>query len=195
MNEFGKTLLMRSTRASVNWLKKNYLAIIVIILVITLSVVLFIFRDLVKQLNNFGYLGAFLISLIASLTIVLPVPGFYLLIPLAAIFNPVLIALAAATGGVIGELSGYAAGRSGRHILAGNKQYVRAEAWMKKWGVWAIMFFAFVPVVPFDVAGLACGALRYPIWKFMLAGWIGKSAKFVILLLFSSWAIQFLPFI
>jgi membrane protein YqaA with SNARE-associated domain len=66
---------------------------------------------------------------------------------------------------------------------------------MKKWGVWAILFFAFVPVVPFDVAGLACGALRFPVWKFMLAGWIGKSAKFIILLLFSSWAIQFLPFI
>lgn len=196
MDNFGKTLLIsKYSRLSVNWLKKNYLAMITILLVIGLSVALFIFRDSVKQLNNFGYLGAFLISLVASLTIILPVPGFYLLIPLASIFNPIFIALAASTGGIIGELSGYAAGRSGRHILAGNKQYIRAEKWMKKWGIWAIMFFAFVPVLPFDVAGLASGALRFPLWEFMLAGWAGKSVKFILLLMFSSWAMQFIPFL
>jgi membrane protein YqaA with SNARE-associated domain len=195
MDESGNSpIVLRYSKSTMNWFKKNFISIVVICLVIALSVVLFLFRTEVKQLNNFGYLGAFLISLVSSLTIILPVPGFYLLIPLAAIFNPVLVAVAASTGGIVGELAGYAAGRSGRHILANNKQYKRAESWMKRWGVWAIMFFAFVPLVPFDVAGLVSGALRYPVWKFMLAGWVGKTAKFIILLLFSSWAIKFLPF-
>lgn len=176
-----------------NWLKSNYLALIVIILVIALSVTLYIYRGFVAGLGDFGYLGAFLISLVGSLTIVLPVPGFLLLVPLATVFNPFLIALAAATGGIIGELSGYVAGRSGRQMLRANANYLRAESWMKRWGVWAIILFAFVPLVPFDVAGLASGALRFPVWKFMLAGWIGKSVKFILILLLGAWGFQFIP--
>jgi membrane protein YqaA with SNARE-associated domain len=176
-----------------NWLKKNLLAIIVILAVIAISVALYLCRDIVSRLGNYGYLGAFLISLIASLTIILPVPGFLLLMSLASIFNPILIALAASTGGIIGELSSYLAGRSGRSMLRANKTYLRAESWMKRWGVWAIMLFAFVPLVPFDVAGLASGALRFPVWKFMVAGWIGKSVKFILLLLLSNWGFQFVP--
>jgi membrane protein YqaA with SNARE-associated domain len=176
-----------------NWLKKNYLSLLVILAVIALSVALYMYRGMVAKLGNYGYLGAFLISLIGSLTIILPVPGFLLLIPLVSILNPVLVALAASTGGIIGELSGYLAGRSGRSMLRANKAYLRAESWMQRWGIWAIMLFAFVPLVPFDVAGLASGALRFPVWKFMVAGWIGKSVKFIILLLLSAWGFQFVP--
>ncbi len=176
-----------------NWFKKNYLALLVILAVIGLSVALYIYRDIVGKLGNYGYLGAFLISLVSSLTIVLPAPGFLVLIPLVSILNPVLIALAASTGGIIGELSGYVAGRSGRSMLRANKAYLRAESWMQRWGIWAIMLFAFVPVVPFDVAGLASGALRFPLWKFMVAGWVGKSVKFILLLLLSYWGFQFVP--
>lgn len=128
-----------------------------------------------------------------SLTIILPVPSFAILIPLATIFNPIFIALAGSTGGIIGELSGYAGGRSGRHMFGGNKNYLRTEKWMKRWGIWAIGFFAFVPLAPFDIAGIVSGALRFPLWKFMLAGWIGKSLKFVIILIFSNWIMQFFP--
>jgi membrane protein YqaA with SNARE-associated domain len=76
-------------------------------------------------------------------------------------------------------------------MLQANKTYLRAESWMKRWGMWAIMLFAFIPLVPFDIAGLASGALRFPVWKFMVAGWIGKSVKFILLLLLSVWGFQF----
>jgi membrane protein YqaA with SNARE-associated domain len=176
-----------------NWLKKNYLSLLVILAVIALSVALYLYRDIVAKLGGNGYLVAFLISLISSLTIVLPVPGFLLLISMVSIFNPILVALAASTGGIIGELTGYLAGRSGRNMLQANKAYMKAESWMQRWGIWAILFFAFVPIVPFDVAGLAAGALRFPLWKFMVAGWVGKSLKFIMLLLLAAWGFQFVP--
>ncbi len=78
-------------------------------------------------------------------------------------------------------------------MFADNKNYHRTENWMKKWGVWAIGLLAFVPLAPFDLAGIVSGALRFPIWKFMLAGWIGKSAKFIVLLVFSAWFIEMFP--
>jgi membrane protein YqaA with SNARE-associated domain len=203
MNNMEKTPANKNYfTLSIYWFKKNYLAIIVILAVIALSVLLYIYRDIVEEVlvekfGNNGYLGAslisFLISLVSSLTIVLPVPGFLLLLSLTSIFNPIVIALAASTGGIIGELSGYIAGRSGRSMLQGNKSYLRAESWMKRWGTWAILLFAFVPLVPFDVAGLVSGALRFPVWKFMIAGWVGKSLKFIILLYLSAWGFQLIP--
>ena len=175
MKEFEQAVVKRNIVKHIAiWIRNNYLAILIILAVIALSVSLYLYQDtltnLIDQLGYQGFIGAllisFLISLISSLTIVLPVPGFLILISLTSILNPVFIALAASTGGIIGELSGYAAGRSGRSILRTNKSYLRAESWMKRWGTWAIMLFAFVPLVPFDVAGLASGALRFPVWKF-----------------------------
>jgi len=175
-----------------NWFKKNFISILTVAAVIIIAAVIFLFRDQINTLGEFGYLGAFLISLIGSLTIVLPVPGILILFALATVFNPFLIAIAGSTGGTIGELSGYALGFSGRHIFGSNKQYIRTEKWMKKWGVWAIGVFAFVPILPTDVAGIAAGALRLPVWKFFIACWIGKTLKYILLILASTWGWHFI---
>jgi len=39
----------------------------------------------------------------------------------------------------------------------------------------------------FDVAGIVAGALGYPLWKFLLIAWPGKSLKYVILVLAGAW--------
>jgi len=175
-----------------NWLKRNYLSVFTVAAVIVIAVVIFLFRGQIDKLDKFGYLGAFLVSLIGSLTIVLPVPGILILIALSTVFNPFLIALAGSTGGTIGELSGYVLGYSGRHMFGSNKQYIRTEAWMKKWGVWAIAFFAFIPILPTDIAGIASGALRFPVWKFFIACWTGKTLKYILLIIASMWGWQFI---
>ena len=202
MNDLTKALpITKYTRFCVNWLKKNYLSLIIIIVIVAITVTLFVYHhditEKVKSLGTtgylYGYLASFIICLVSSFTIILPVPSFAILLPLAAIFHPIPIALAGSTGGIIGELSGYVAGRSGRNMFAGNKQYQRTENWMKRWGSWMIFVLAFIPLAPFDVAGIICGALRFPVWKFLVAGWIGKSLKFIVILLFSSWLMQFLP--
>ena len=182
-----------------DWIKRNYISLLSMLLVVVLAAVIFIYRHQIEKLGNLGYLGAFLISLLGSLTIILPVPGLIILIALAASFNPVLIAVAGSTGGTLGETSGYVLGYSGRHVLSGNKTYMKTEGWMKKWGIWAIMLFAFAPVLPADVAGIASGALRFPVWKFWLACWIGKTAKYILIILGSVWGwhtiIRFFPWL
>ena len=55
---------------------------------IAVMVVLFIYRDWLAELGNWGYLGAFLIGLIGNATVVLPMPSLVLLFALAASFNP-----------------------------------------------------------------------------------------------------------
>jgi uncharacterized membrane protein YdjX (TVP38/TMEM64 family) len=87
--------------------------------------------ELVKRFMGFGYLGCFVISLISNATVVLPVPGILLFIPVISEFNPALLGLVGATGGAIGEITGYLAGRSGRGIVRPGKTYARFEGWMK----------------------------------------------------------------
>ncbi|MGD9142885.1 MAG: VTT domain-containing protein [Dehalococcoidia bacterium] len=154
---------------------------------IAVMIVLFIYRDWLVELGNWGYLGAFLIGLIGNATVVLPMPGLVLLFALAATFNPFFVGLAGATGASIGELSGYLLGYSGTAFIQNTKVYLRAEKWMKKLGSVTIFLFALFPFLHFDLAGIAAGALRFPIWKFLLACWLGKAILYVGLAYASQW--------
>ncbi|HJX02918.1 MAG TPA: VTT domain-containing protein, partial [Dehalococcoidia bacterium] len=119
--------------------------ITVFIIVIAVSASIFIFRDQVALLGAFGYLGAFLISIVGASTIVLPVPNWILIASLGAAFNPVLIGLAAAAGGTIGEMTGYGLGFSGRAVLEDLPRYEQVVGWMRRWGSVTIFVLALIP--------------------------------------------------
>ncbi|UCC16002.1 MAG: VTT domain-containing protein [Dehalococcoidales bacterium] len=161
-----------------------------ILLVIAITVILFINGEKFKDLDQFGYLGAFLISLIANASIVLPVPGLALLIVLGNTFNPFLVALFGGMGGAIGELTGYMLGRSGRRITSNNKWYARAESWMKKRGFLTVFLFALMPFLPLDVAGLIAGISRYSLWKFLLACFLGKTILYIGMVCMGDWVLD-----
>lgn len=151
-----------------------------LVFVIALSVALFVFRDRVRGLEALGYPGIFLISLISSATIILPVPGVLFTSVMGAVFNPFWVAVAAGTGAALGELSGYLAGYSGQTVVEGNPTYERMKRWMVRYGVWAVLVLAFIPNPLFDVAGMIAGVLRMPLWKFLTACWIGKIGKMLV---------------
>ena len=171
--------------------KKRALSFLMILVSVALSIALFIFTksypDKVEELAGLGYLGVFVISLVSSASVILPVPGVLVLLPLVTALNPVLVALAASTGGIFGEITGYMAGVGGHGIAHGSDMHLRAERWMKRWGGWTLFAFAAVPLFPFDVAGVIAGVLRYPLWKFLLIGWVGKSIKFIALVYAYAW--------
>ncbi len=129
------------------------------------------------EFEQYGYLGAFLVALIASISIIFPIPGIILVLAIAA--NPdlnwALVALAAAIGGGLGETTAYLAGYGGAVVIAPgqSKLYERAEKWMKRYGSATIFAFS-LSWLPFDIVGIAAGALRFPFWKFLLATLAGR---------------------
>ena len=170
------------------WLKNRIIPISAVLLAVGITAALFVFRGQVSRLGDYGYLGAFLVSLVSNATVILPVPGLVVLFALGATLNPVLVALAGAAGGIIGEMTGFMVGYGGRGVAPGKgRMYARAEGWMKRFGGWAVFVFAAAPVPILDVAGMVSGALGYPLWKFLLIGWVGKSIKYVILVLAGAW--------
>ncbi|MDP2729502.1 MAG: VTT domain-containing protein [Dehalococcoidales bacterium] len=166
---------------------KKAIPFLIILLVMAITLTLFLHREWIATLGHYSYLGAFLVGVVSSSSLLLPMPGFLILIALSTTFNPVLIGLAGASGGIIGELTGYLAGYSGRKIIQDKQNHIRMEGWMKRWGSWAIFAFALFPVPVLDVAGIMAGALRFPVWKFLLIGWAGKSLKYIALLSGGVW--------
>ena len=121
-----------------------------------------------------AYLSVLATTLVCNLTVIVPVPvATSIMIATATSWNPVMVVLAASIGGTLGELSGYYAGYLGKRIAISEQvaAYNKVADWMNRYGIWAISFLAFQPVIPFDVAGLVAGAAKMPMCKFFPALW------------------------
>jgi membrane protein DedA with SNARE-associated domain len=162
-------------------------ALTLVVVVIT-SVGLYFYGhnlERVRELENLGYLGAFLISLIGNATILLPGIALSALTGLGVVMysgvgiaGPILIGIVGGAGAALGETVGYMAGYSGRSIIEKRRLYDRLSAWVVRWGWVAIFVFTLVPLF-FDLVGLAAGALRFPLWKFVLVCWAGRTLLYV----------------
>ncbi|HEY48472.1 MAG TPA: VTT domain-containing protein [Dehalococcoidia bacterium] len=164
--------------------RRLLLRIVAILLVVAITATIFVFRDWVENLEAYGYLGAFLISLVTTATIILPIPGIVLIVGLGAVYDPVLIGLAAGAGSALGELTGYMAGFSGQVVFEKSRIYIRLEHWMRRRGSIVILILSFVPNPFFDLAGAAAGVLRYPLWKFLLFCFVGKTLRYILVAAF-----------
>ena len=171
-------------------LRGNIVPLLTLLLVIVISLSFFLYgRDpeTIAGLRNYGYLGAFLLSLIGNATVlvlplaVLPVLSAIgtVLYPTAGAAGPVIVALVGGVGACIGELSGYMLGYSGRAVVRNNKLYLKLVGWAKSWGTLGVFIFALFPFF-FDLAGMAAGVLRLPLWKFILACWFGRTLNYLV---------------
>jgi len=170
-----------------NRLRKRLIFLLTLFLVIAITVAIFIYRDRMAELESYGYLGAFLVSLVSNATIVLPIPGIIVILALSSVLPAVLLGLTAGAGAAIGELTSYMAGFSGQGLMGGRRElYDKLVMWLRKWGAIVVFIFALTPL-PFDLIGIVAGALRFPLWKFLLACWLGKTIFYILAALFGAW--------
>ena len=160
--------------------RSTLMRILVLLFVIILIIVLIIYRNRVKDLGVYGYPGIFIISVLANATIFIPVPGIMITTAMGAVFNPFWVAIVAGAGSALGELTGYLAGYGGQAIIENRDWYERVSNWMKKYGDLTIFILAFIHNPLFDLAGMAAGSLKLPVWRFMLVCFLGKILKMMI---------------
>lgn len=161
----------------------NLMRALILIGVVALTVYLFTIRDQVKNLQGYGYVGIFLVSIVANATIIIPLPGVAVTYALGTIFNPFGVGLAAGSGAALGELTGYLAGFSGQAVAERNSKYQRLLDWMvnhRRLSDLVIMGLAFIPNPFFDLAGIASGTLKIPLWRFLIWVWLGKVMKMMM---------------
>ena len=160
--------------------RTTILRVLAVLAVVGISVYVFSIRNHADEFAQYGYPGIFLIALMSNATVFLPAPGIAIVFAMGSVFHPLGVAIAAGTGGALGELSGYLAGFGGGAVVENTAAYARVRPWVQKWGGWAVLVLAAIPNPFFDLAGVAAGTLKMPVWKFLIFCWIGQMIKMSI---------------
>jgi len=158
------------------------------LLVTAFAFAFFYFDFSFAQLQTYGYVGVFAISLIGSASIFLPTPSIAavlgsgaILDPILGIPTPLLVGVVAGLGETLGEFTGYAAGYGGSAVIRERAFYRTLQQWMHRNGSVIMFIFSAVPNPIFDVAGTIAGAVKMPIWKFFVSVLLGKTLKDIVL--------------
>lgn len=179
------------------------LVALVVIAVVAASAILL--KQHIREFAAFGYLGAFVASLLAAATVVAFVPCLPIMVGLGAVLNPWYVGLAAGAGEALGELVIYTAGRTGhafflkdRFIEAQTAKevhgiYPRLQRWVHAKGALAVFLSSAVFNPFFSLIGATAGATRFPAWKFFGAVWAGKTVKWLVVALLAKVILDKIP--
>ncbi len=135
-------------------------------------------------IQSWGYFGVFVVSVVGSASIILPLPSFAVIFFAGVFLNPFLVGIFSAFGSTVGEMFSYGIGLGGNRLV---KRYRKKLEKGKKWmyeqnGFLLVLVFSATPL-PDDVVGITCGVLKYDWRKFFLACFIGKVALHTFLAL------------
>jgi membrane protein YqaA with SNARE-associated domain len=131
-----------------------------------------------KAFGNYGYLGVFIVTLVATAALVFPVPYLGVIVVAGSFLNPALVALVAGLAAALGEMTGYILGRTGRALLPNHPVVGRLERAMGRFGAPIVFAGAAIPNPLFDAIGLIAGATRMPVWMFLIPCFLGKTLRF-----------------
>ena len=138
--------------------------------------------DWVSIFVQLGYLGVFLISLIGSLSVIVPIPYTIAYYILGVTLDPLLIALVGGVGSAIGEISGYSIGYFGQTLI--DEERKRKMTYLMKifnrYGPVLVFLFALTPL-PDDLLFISLGISRYSFVKAFIPCLLGKIAMAYII--------------
>lgn len=189
----GEIARLRASRGAIRsgW-QRILLSAGVILLSAAITLSILAGHDRVRDLERYGLLGVFLISLMGNATVILPAPSLAAVFTVGAVLNPVLVGLAAGVGEALGELTGFLAGHGGRAVIQDQVAFQRLERWVRRYGLLVIFVLSAIPNPFFDLAGIAAGMLRFPLWQFLLSCWAGKTLKTLAFALAGAHSVSFL---
>ena len=177
-------------------LKVQLIALVLGIIAVSVVFVVWMF---VGGLSNsdwwktLGYPGVFFLSLLASGGMVFPIPSLGATCGAAGLdLNLIVVGILAGLGETLGELVGYSIGFGGQSVVQRRNIYKRAKAWMVRWGVGVLLILSIIPNPIFDFVGIAAGALRYPIKRFLIIVWVGKTLKGLIIAHACFWIVEWI---
>ncbi len=143
--------------------------------------------------EQFGYLGVFMISFIGSVSVIFPVPYTIVIFFLGSMLDPIFVAISGGLGSALGEFSGYVLGYYGRKIVSEERR--RNMDYMlrifEKHGPITIFIFALTPL-PDDLLFIPLGVMRYPFTKAFIPALLGKIIMTFILAYSGQQSIEFI---
>jgi len=181
-----------ATHATSSARSGRWTRILALVASLAITVAVLAFRDKLVELEELGYLGVFLVSVISNATVVLPVPGIAVVFASGVVLNPWLVGLIAGVGEPLGELTGYLAGYAGSAVIEDSERFRKITSLVERRGFLTLFVLSAIPNPLFDLAGVAAGMAKYPVARFLLPCWLGKTVKSMLVALAGSVSLEWL---
>jgi len=175
----------RPTEKPVRW--SFIMGVIGIVLTVAMTVVIIVYNNQIESLKQYGYIGAFLISILGGATIIVPVPMLAVVFALGGAMGSPLqvffLGLAAALGELVGAYTIYMTGRGAGQAMSTaqsgriQRMYERMLGIMERRGPLVLFLVASVVNPFFYPAAMAAGALRIGLMKYTGIVLAGKLIK------------------
>ncbi len=159
--------------------KGLYISGLALVITVISCVAVVYYWDYIAQLQGYGYLGVFIISLLATTIMVLPIPHAALVFTLGGVLNPALIGATSGLGASIGAMTIYLTGYGGHSLFrnSNNATYSWLVKWIQRRGSIAVFIMSAVFNPLFIPMTITLGVLRFRLWKFFLLCWAGQTVK------------------
>ncbi len=161
--------------------------------VISIVFIILYWKEIAK-LQNYGYLGAFVIAFVAGSSIPTPISYLLLTFTFGGIpgMHPALVGLASGVGAGMGGTLVYLLGRSGRSFFPGlrafsvdqqasNRLSAKFVNWAQRRGSMVVFFMSAMLNPVFAPMAIAMGALRFRMIKFFIMCVAGNLVKAMII--------------
>ena len=156
---------------------------------IALAYLMIRFSTILESLGSWGYAGVAAAEFSNSAMIIVPTPALAYTFAMGAILNPFILGLIGGTFGTMGEFVGYALGRRGAVLIPDRPMVQRVTEWADRWGAIVLFCSASLPV-PFDIAGIWAGTVRYPLERFIPLVWAGKTLNLTLVALAGYYGVE-----
>jgi membrane protein DedA with SNARE-associated domain len=152
---------------------------------VTIALCIFIIqhRGYLEQIAHWGYVGCFVINILASGTLVMPGLGIVVTFTLGGLLNPAIVGAVAGIGEAIGAVGAYFTGYGGGGILrsSSNGLYLRFSSIVQRHGSKGVLLVASIINPFYYFFAVFLGMLRFGFTRFFLATWAGRTIKNMIL--------------
>ena len=152
---------------------------------ITLCIVIIQHRSYLSHITHWGYLGCFIVNMLASGTFVMPGAGLLITFTLggSGVLNPAIVGAVAGIAEAMGAAGAYFTGYSGRGLFRGSDStlYTRFYNILHRHGSKAVFLVASIINPIYYTFAVFIGMIRFGFTRFFLATWAGRTIKNMIL--------------
>ena len=132
------------------------------------------------NIESIGYASIWLLAFIGAALVFAPVGALGAVCVAATVdLNPFMVALIAASAEAVGELTGYLAGMGGSSLFERNRFYLRFKNLFSRYASLCLFLGSIIPNPFFDFLGVAAGSILFPVKRFVLIVFAGKTLKFL----------------
>jgi membrane protein YqaA with SNARE-associated domain len=135
---------------------------------------------------RYGYIGAFVSSVVGNATVLIIFPYTAIIFVLAAFgLNPILLGVVTGLGSMVGELVSYIVARTGSNVFAKKRpasyEAVRSIVERRPRLIPTLLFIFAVLPLPDDLLLIPLGIVRYSIWRIVGPMLLGKTLAALVI--------------